>query len=104
MRIVEVATSNLGTADKTLSSRGFSADAIFQIDDFHPKVLLGIEGGHLWLEGNQPGCLDKEPPPKGLSSSLSWMSWYPVGKEKSFSAERRFGYYKASNRSPHGLG
>ncbi|WP_148712910.1 hypothetical protein [Corallococcus sp. AB030] len=93
--------SNLGSDGQTLSFRSFEKEAVYQLDDHHPRLLIGVNGKHLpKVDGDSSGFIDWETDHEGLPADLSWMYWCPIGtkktKEKGFSAERRFGYYEAT--------
>ncbi|HZH76685.1 MAG TPA: hypothetical protein VEY88_11670 [Archangium sp.] len=100
MKILQVATSNLGSADKPLLYQPFNEEMVYQLDDLYPKLLLGTDRKHLLrVESEQTGIIDWEAAREDLPDGLSWMFWCPLGtkvKGPAVSEERRFGYYEAT--------
>jgi len=99
-KLLWIATRALGSTEESFILREFREDAVYHIDDLHPKLVFGIDSKHLpTIEETEPGFVKKEPDflkKEKTPSDLFWMSWCPVSKKESgVSAERRFGYYEA---------
>jgi len=97
MEILQVATSDLESTEKPPLVQVFNADAVYQLNDRYPRLLLGGQGKYIpKVESEQTGIIEWVTDRKDLPEGLSWMAWCPLGKGSAVSEERRFGYYEAT--------